>query len=169
MVEPCWFAVQTKPRHESRVLHWLRERSGLSVFLPRVEETRKRRSRRVTIVEPLFPSYLFVQMKFEPAPWDAVRWAPGVKRIVGAEEVPTPIPADAMALLIERCGAAGVMQWRPSFHAGEPVRVVGGPFAGLEGVLERPTCRGERVRVLLRMLGSTTPVELDVTDIELAS
>ncbi len=169
MVEPCWYAVQTKPRHEYRVQHWLRERSGLLVFLPRVEEIRKRRSRRVTIVEPLFPSYLFVQMRLEPDPWYAVRWAPGVKHIVGTEETPTPVPVEAMMLLMDRCGAGEVIQWRPPFQAGEPVRVVTGPFAGLEGILDRPSGRGERVRVLLRLLGSTTPVEMDVTDIEIAS
>lgn len=168
MGEPSWYAVRTKPRHENRVLHWLRVRGGLPVFLPKVEETRKRRSRRVTVVEPLFPSYLFVQMRFEPEPWHTVRWAPGVKQIVGTEDEPTPVPAEAMQLLIDRCGTDDVIQWRPSFRAGEPVRVVNGPFAGFDGILDRPTCRGERVRVLLRLLGSATPVEMDVTDIELA-
>ncbi len=169
MDRPSWYAVRTKPRHEHRVQHWLQQRGGLPVFLPKVEETRKRRSRRVTVVEPLFPSYLFVQMRFEPEPWQTVRWAPGVKQIVGTEEAPTPVPAEAMQLLIDRCGTDEVIQWRPSFHAGETVRVVNGPFAGLEGIIDRPTCRGERVRILLRLLGSATPVEMDVADIETRS
>lgn len=130
---------------------------------------RKRRSRRVTTVEPLFPSYLFVHMRLDPGPWDAVRWAPGVKRIIGTEDVPTPVPGEAMRLLMDRCGTGGVIQWHPSFQPGEPVRIVIGPFAGLEGILDRPSGRGERVRVLLRLLGTATPVEMDVTDIELAS
>ncbi len=170
MEEPCWYAVQTKPCHEYRVEHWLRERGGgLPVFLPRVEEVRKRRSRRVTVVEPLFPSYLFVHMTLTPDPWYAVKWSPGVKRIVGTEDMPTPVPAEAMRLLMDRCGGGAVVKWRASFRIGEPVLVVHGPFAGLEGILERPSGRGERVRVLLRLLGSATPVEMDVTDIELAS
>lgn len=166
MGEPCWYAVQTKPRQEEQVRHRLRERSGLPVFLPLLEDQRKRRSRRVTVIEPLFPAYLFVHMALEPDPWYAVKWTPGVKRIVGTGDIPTPVPAEAIRVLKERCGVGEVIQWHPPLRAGGPVRVVYGPFAGLQGILERPSGRGERVRVLLQLLGSTTPVEIDVTDIE---
>lgn len=166
MIDLEWYAVQTKPRYEERVICRLRDQRGLSVFLPKMEVLRTRRSQRVTVVEPLFPSYVFVRMSLEPDPWYAVKWTPGVKRIVGTGEIPTPVPPDAMRLLMERCGAGEIVRWRPGTRQGDTVRVVCGPFAGLEGVLDRPAGRGERVRVLLRLLGSTTPVEMDVTDIE---
>lgn len=169
MDELCWYAVQTKPRYEERVQHRLRERSGLPVFLPRLEDVRRRRSRLVTVIEPLFPSYLFVQTMLEPDPWRMVKWTPGVKRIVCTGETPTPVPSEAIRLLVNRCGGGEVIQWRVPFRAGEAVRVVHGPFAGLEGILERPSGRRERVRVLLRLLGSAAPVEMDVTDIEFAA
>jgi transcriptional antiterminator RfaH len=164
-----WYAVQTKPRHEERVIFRLRDQRHLSVFLPKIETLRKRRSQRVTVVEPLFPSYVFVQMSLEPDPWHAVKWTPGVRRIVGTGEIPTPVPPDAMHLLMERCGAHEIIPWRLGARYGDTVRVVHGPFAGLEGVLDRPAGRGERVRVLLHLLGSTTSVEMDVTDIERAA
>jgi transcriptional antiterminator RfaH len=161
-----WYAVQTKPRHEERVIYRLRDRGNLSVFLPKIEMLRKRRSQRVTVVEPLFPSYVFVRMSLEPGPWRAVKWTPGVRRIVGTGETPTPVPPDAMRLLMERCGADAIIQWRLDMRQGDMVRVVRGPLAGLEGILDRPAGRGERVRVLLQLLGSTTSVEMDATDIE---
>lgn len=164
--EPHWYAVQTKPRQEDRVLYWLHQRCSLPVFLPKVERLQRRQSRRVTIVEPLFPSYVFVRMKLEPEPWHIVKWTPGVRLIVCTGEVPTPVPSEAMELLKDRYGESDVLQWRPVFRAGEPVRIVHGPLAGLEGILERPCSRGDRVRVLLSLLGGTTPVEMDVTDIE---
>ncbi len=164
--EPHWYAVQTKPRQEDRVLYWLHQRCSLPVFLPKVEQLRKRRSRRVTIVEPLFPSYVFVRMTLAPEPWHTVKWTPGVRQIVCTGEVPTAVPPEAMELLRGRYGESDVLQWCPAFRAGESVRIVHGPLAGLEGILERPSSRGDRVRVLLSLLGGTTPVEMDVTDIE---
>jgi transcriptional antiterminator RfaH len=164
-----WYAVQTKPCCEERVEIWVRERCGLSVFLPRLQTVRRRGSRRVSIVEPLFPTYLFVQMKLQADPWYKVKWTPGVKQIVCAGDVPTPVPPEAIELLRERCGEDEIVQWRLTLWGGESVRVVHGPFAGLEGILERPASRGERVRVLLKLLGSSTPVEMDTTDIELVS
>ncbi|MDQ7858944.1 MAG: transcription termination/antitermination protein NusG [Armatimonadota bacterium] len=167
--EPQWYAVQTKPRQEERVRRWLEERTRLPVFLPKLEQVRRRRARRVSVIEPLFPSYLFVHMALDPEPWYAVKWTPGVRQVVGTGGQPQPVPGEAMALLLERCGEQGLVAWRPPLRAGEAVRVLHGPFAGLEGILERPTSRGERVRVLLALLGGTTPVELDVTDIEIVA
>jgi transcriptional antiterminator RfaH len=167
--EQPWFAVQTKPHREERVEEWLRRQGGPPVFLPRIERVCKRRSRRVTVIEPLFPSYLFVQMTLEPDPWRAVRWSPGVKQIVCTGDIPTPVAVEAIQLIMDRCGHGGVIQWRPSVRARDRIRVIHGPFAGLQGILDRPTGSGERVRVLLQLLGSVTPVEMDVTDIELAS
>jgi transcriptional antiterminator RfaH len=142
---------------------------GLPVFLPRLEELRKRQARRVRVVEPLFPSYLFVHMPLEPEPWHAVKWAPGVKRIVSTGDVPTPVPPEIVSLLRDRCGDDEVIRWGPALVGGESVRVVHGPFQGLQGILERPSSRGERVRVLLTLMGCTTAVELDITDIELVA
>lgn len=154
--------------------HWLRVRGGPPVFLPMLEDRSKWRSRRTPVVEPLFPSYLFVQMSLEPmslepSSWHAVRWTPGVRRIVGTGEVPTPVPLEAIQLLKYRCGTDEVLQWLPAMRTGMQVRVVHGPFAGLEGIIERPSARRERVRVLLQLLGTTSPVEMDIADIECAS
>lgn len=143
---PSWYAVQTKPRCEERVEDWLRRQGGPTVFLPRMEYVRKRRSRRVTVIEPLFPSYLFVRMTLAPDPWRAVKWTPGVRRIVCTGDIPTPVAAEAIRLIMDRCGGnRGVIQWRPSVGAGDRIRVVQGPFVGLEGILDRPSGGGERV------------------------
>ncbi|MDR7543870.1 MAG: transcription termination/antitermination protein NusG [Armatimonadota bacterium] len=165
-LEPAWYAVQTKPRREERVLCWIRTRAGLPIFLPKVEALRRRGPRRVVVVEPLFPSYVFVHMTLEPESWHAVKWAPGVRRILGTDDMPIPVPPEAMRLLRDRCGEGEIVRWAPEFRPGERVRVARGPFEGLVGILERPAARGHRVRVLLELLGHPTPVEMDATDVE---
>lgn len=169
MNDPSWYAVQTKPRQEDRVQYWLRERVGLPVFLPKVADRRRRRARQITVIEPLFPSYVFVQMRLEPDPWYAVKWTPGVKRIVATGDVPTPVPIEVIHMLRERCVDGDMIPWQPRLQAGAAVNVVHGPFSGLQGILERPASRGERVRVLLRLMGCLTPVEMALTDIELVA
>jgi transcriptional antiterminator RfaH len=168
MSETCWYAVHTNPHQEDRVRTWIEVRRGLTVFLPKMEERRRRRARRIASIEPLFPSYLFVHMRLEPSSWQAVKWAPGVRRIVGTGDLPTAVPDDAIRLIKECCRADDVIEWRPTLRPGTAIRVVQGPFAGLEGILERPSARGERVRVLLNLLGTASPVEMDIGDIEYA-
>jgi transcriptional antiterminator RfaH len=164
-----WYVVQTKPRCEERARYWLGRQARLPVFLPKIAYPSRRRSRRVTVVEPLFPSYLFVHLPPDLGPWDTVKWTPGVKRIVTTGDTPTPMPPEALRLLLERCRDGDIVPWKPIFRSGGSVHVVGGPFAGLVGVLDRPCSRSDRVRVLLNLLGTVTPVEIDVVDIEVVA
>ncbi|HEV8339796.1 MAG TPA: transcription termination/antitermination NusG family protein [bacterium] len=161
-----WYAVQTKPRCEDEVVHRLAQRGAVPVFLPKLEAMRRWRGRKVRTVEPLFPSYLFVRMTLEPQQWHAVKWTPGVKRIVGTDEVPVPVPDEAIEVLRARCREGDVVPWAPLLRLGAHVRITDGPFVGFEGILERAATRAERVRVLLMLLRTPASIEVDVVDLE---
>jgi len=160
-----WYAVQTKPRCESQAVAWLRRRTRVPIYLPKLEATRRRGGRKVRVVEPLFPSYLFVRMPLLPEHWYGVKWTPGVKDFVTCGGVPVPVPDEAIALLQAR-DRHGVITLEPAWPTGTVVRITAGPFMGLVGVLERPTTRAERVRVLLRFMRTVAPVEVETVDLE---
>lgn len=166
LVSGHWYVVQTKPRSEDQVVLWLQRRSRVPLFLPKMESIRRWRRQSVRRVEPLFPSYLFVRMSIESDQWNAVRWAPGVKRIVGSGDMPVPVPDEAVELIKARCQDGGVMPWKPQIRPGSQVRIVHGPFAGLVGVLDRQASRAERVCVLLNLLRTAATVEIDIVDLE---
>lgn len=160
-----WYAVQTKPRCEDRAVAWLERRTRASIYLPKLESVRRRRSQKVRIVEPLFPSYLFVRMPLVPEHWYAVKWTPGVKDFVTSGGIPVPVPDEAIDLLKAR-SQLGVIHLAPRWRPGTAVRITAGPFAGLIGVLDRPTSRAERVRVLLRLMRTLAAVEVETLDLE---
>ncbi len=163
--ERRWYAIQTKPRCEDQAIGWIQRRTDVPLFMPRLEVLRRRGRRTVPVIEPLFPSYVFVRMALDPEDWYAVKWAQGVKGIVSVGETPVPVPDGVIALLVERC-AEGCIRWRPQWTPGTEVHITHGPFAGLIGILDRPTSRSERVRVLLRMMRTTVPVEVELVDVE---
>ncbi len=164
-----WYAVHTKPRCEEQVSIHLRQRGDVRVFLPKLAVSKRRRNRLVTAIEILFPSYLFVQMSLDPGRWYAVKWTRGVKSIVGTGDGPVPVPDEAIQLLMGRCLNDEIIPWRPEFMAGSQVRITYGAFAGFAGILDQPTTRKARVRVLLDLLGRQTPVEVDIADLEQVS
>jgi len=131
-----------------------------------VEALRRWRGRTIRRLEALFPSYLFVRMTLEPETWHTVNWTPGVKRIVGTDEVPVPVPDEAIDLIKARCQAGDVVPWASNLRPGSHVRIKDGPLAGLEGVLERVAPRSERVRVLLSLLQTPARVEIEIVDLE---
>lgn len=162
-----WYVLQTKPAQEDRVIAHFRLRSvEAEMFAPRIEVTRRRGGWRVTCFEPLFPCYMFLRTCLTPVTWDKVRWAPGVRRVLGDGERPIWVPEDLIEAIRARMEPSGVIRVGSSLKAGSRVRIAEGPLAGLEGIFERPTSRHGRVRVLLRILGTCTAVEVDELSLE---
>jgi transcriptional antiterminator RfaH len=169
-VSTSWYAVQAKRNAERRVVHRLALKSILS-FLPLIEVVRRYAERRVVRVEPLFPGYLFAQMDAldrDPSGWDALRLAPGVRRILGTEEAPVPVPEDVIASIQARVRDLGFIRPGPQFTRGSMVSFRHGLLSGLEAIFEMPMSRAGRVRVLLELLGQPRVLEVDEIDLETA-
>lgn len=163
-----WYAVQVKRYNERRGERQLHLR-GISVLLPFIEVVRRYRTRRVTLLEPLFPGYLFAHMQAmeaTPERWQALRWAPGVRRILGTGDQPIPVDEAVIDAIRERTGELGFVRPVLGHVPGSRVRIRGGPMAGLEAVFDRPMSRSGRVRVLLELLGQEARVEVDAFDLE---
>jgi len=165
---PSWFVAHTKPRAESQVALAL-GRKSVPAFLPRLLARHSHGSRRWTALDPLFPGYLFVQSYPTPEDITRVRWTPGIKRLLGAGDdgVPTPVADDIVTYLQERSGAQGFIVPQVAMISGARVRFKSGPLAFVEGIIERPTSRADRVRVLLFLMHASVAADVSVDELEL--
>lgn len=162
-----WYVAQTKPRCETRVIGQLQRRAAdVETFLPKIELIRRRQRRRVAVLEPLFPGYVFMQMHLNPVSWNAVRWTPGVRQVLGNAGWPAEVSEELIETIVQRMEGLGFVRVGLNLTVGMRVRVTTGPFAGLEGVFERPTSRAGRVRVLLDLLGAPRRLVIDPLDLE---
>jgi transcriptional antiterminator RfaH len=57
-----WYLLYTRPKYEKKVTRLLTEK-GLMIFFPTVKRTRQWSDRKKLIIEPLFPSYVFVYIQ----------------------------------------------------------------------------------------------------------
>jgi transcription antitermination factor NusG len=130
----CWYALQTRARHERTVEHRLRER-GVATFLPLVTEIHRWSDRRKKIQFPLFSGYLFVRVA--PSKVDIVRIlrTEGVFNFVGSRGEGTPIPEAQIGAI--RALLDGQLAWssHPFLKIGQRVRIKSGALYGVEGVL----------------------------------
>ena len=166
----AWYVIQAKRGAEHRIMNSLTSR-GIRGFLPLLEVVRRSRKRPITLLEPLFPGYLFIGMEpitVDPTSWDKVRWAPGVRRILGAEGIPEPVPEGVIGVIAERVRDLGFVRPGLRFAGQDRVRFLRGSLAGLEAVFDRPMSRSGRVRVLMELLGQQREVEVDILDLESA-
>lgn len=155
-----WFLVYTKPRQEQTAQHQL-GRQGYPVYLPMTQHNRKRGGRRVSVIEPLFPRYLFIQLDTCSDDWGPIRSTVGVSALVRFGQEPARVPDALIEMLRARESTTGLHDWaEPGFHAGQPVRVVDGVLQGYEGIFVAGSGR-ERVVVLLDILGRQVRASVD--------
>ena len=156
----AWYCIHTKRYKENWVAHQLLE-SCDEVYLPLLRERRMVRRQLIWRIDPLFPGYLFARFMVEER-FRAVRYTPGVIRLVSAQRGSVPIEVDETIIttLRER-SVNGYIEIQPApFFPGEELEVIVGPFQGLRALFQQELKAGERVAVLLELLSSRVRVEL---------
>jgi len=173
-----WYIVHAYSNFEHKVKQSLEERierMGLQdkfgeILVPTEEvvemkEGSKRRSER-----KFFPGYVLVQMEMDDETWHLVKEVPKVLGFIGgSSDRPAPISDKEADQILQRV-REGVDKPRPKvlFEPGEVVRVTDGPFNDFSGVVESVNYEKSRLQVAVQILGRSTPVELDFSQVEKA-
>lgn len=132
--DKCWFAIETRPRHEKKVSTGLRDR-GIEVFLPLFSEKHEWSDRRRIIEMPVFPRYLFVRIEPTASARIPVLRTGGVMSFVGNRGIGAAIP-DAQVESVRSVISLGLPFSHYAFlDVGQRVRVRGGALDGVEGIL----------------------------------
>lgn len=159
-LEAHWYACYTRARHEKQVESLLQQR-GFESYLPLIPRLRQWKDRKKLVEFPLFPSYVFG--RFSLRDMHGVLSTPGISTIVRVNGQPTPIPEEEIANVRRFASAVHETGTQPEpapfLAEGQWVRVVEGPFEGVEGqVVER---RGRR-RVLVGVEAIGQGLEIDI-------
>lgn len=127
-----WYVLHVKPRTEKKVEAYCR-RYGCLAYLPLRARTRVIQRRRVHTEIPVFPGYVFARLSPDER----------LKMLQTNLLVHVLAPATARSLVHDLRQIARALRAAPdlvttdSFRAGDRVRIVSGPFLGIEGVVRR--------------------------------
>ncbi len=116
-----------------------------------------------------FPSYVMVKMtvtdegKVPNESWYAVRNIRGCTGFVGTATEPIPLSDEEVARLGVESKTVEV-----SFEVGDTVQITGGPFDGYIGTIDSLNVEESRMTVIVSMFGRETPVELEMSQAQLA-
>lgn len=160
-LEQHWYAAYTYANQEKRVAAELNVRA-VEHFLPLYSSVRRWSDRRVSLELPLFPGYLFVRLALR----DRLRvlQIPTVVRLVGFNGHPAALPDKEMEIMRSGFSQSLRTEPHPFLSVGRRVRITGGPFAGLQGVLKRKR-NSLRVVVSLVLIQRSVAVEVEVADV----
>jgi transcription elongation factor/antiterminator RfaH len=160
----AWYLVYSKP-HKEEYAQFHLQLKGLQVFFPKLFLPPSLRVRKQLI--PLFPNYLFVRVRL-PAEYECVTWTPGVKRFVSFNDVPLPVERNVVEYLRAKANSEGVITAQSNLKIGQEVRISGGPFDGLAGIIQEPPNARGRVKILMQLLSRPMNVEVPIEFLESA-
>ncbi|QGX39195.1 transcription termination/antitermination protein NusG [Permianibacter aggregans] len=171
-----WYVVQAYSGFENRVKKGLEERVQLhglqhlfgKILVPTEEVVELRGGSKRKSERKFFPGYVLVQMELSDESWHLVKETPRVLGFIGGTpERPAPISDKEADTILHRVEDS-VDKPRPKvlFEPGEMVRVIDGPFADFNGVVEAVDYEKSRLKVSVLIFGRSTPVELDFNQVE---
>jgi transcriptional antiterminator NusG len=164
--------------YEKRVMKALKERIERyamqdlfgEVLVPTEEVVEIRDGKKRKSERKFYPGYVLVQMVMNDETWHLVKNTPRVMGFIGGTaDKPAPITEKEAQEILQRV-ESGADKPRPKtlFEPGEMVRVIDGPFADFNGVVEEVNYDKNRLHVAVLIFGRSTPVELEFTQVEKA-
>lgn len=171
-----WYVVHAYSNFEHRVAESLKDhikRDGLDeyfgeILVPTEEVVEMRDGQKRKSERKFYPGYVLVQMEMNEQTWHLVRNVPKVLGFIGGTSDKPAAITEREASQILRRVEEGVDKPRPKvlFEAGQVVRVIYGPFNDFNGVVENVNYEKSRLQVAVQILGRSTPVELDFSQVE---
>ncbi len=156
----AWYLVHTKARQEHTAITNL-QRQNFRCYMPMLYVEKVRRGKPLVVAEPMFPSYVFVQLDTsgQGQSWSPIRSTLGVRELVKFGGHPPKVDAELITALHER---EQLQQSNPQalFAAGDKVVITHGPFAGIEAIYQTADAE-RRSMILLSMLNKPVSMRIE--------
>ena len=92
-----------------------------------------------------------------------------MNRILGARNEPIPISETVIQMLKDRMGDDDTVKLLEDLQEGDLVQITSGPLKDFIGVFQRRLSSGERVKILLNLIGAEVPVQISRSQIKKAA
>lgn len=179
--EMKWYVVHTYSGYEEKAKGSLLDRAKKNercrdkigeVKVPQTtKDTVTKSGKKRSVKTTSFPGYMLVQMILNDETMLLVKDTPKVTGFVGNAQKPKPLTdlevqkllSDAPVETVETTTASAVVE---QFAKGESVRVIDGPLRNYVATIEEVRPEKAKLKVLVRILGRETSVELEFAQVE---
>lgn len=174
-----WYIIHAYSGFENKVREAIlseADRLGLSdgveaVEVPTETITEIKRGKKVQTERKFMPGYVLAKLQMTDDVYHLVKNTPKVTGFLGANNKPQPISeAEAARYFggVEAAKSAPKKQVQVDYEIGDSVKVLDGPFASFNGVVEELDFDKSKVKVSVSIFGRATPVELEFEQVELS-
>jgi len=173
-----WYIIHAYSGFENKVRDSIiseAARMGLSeaveaVEVPTETVTEIKRGKKVQVERKFMPGYVLAKLTLTDDVYHLVKNTPKVTGFLGSGAKPQPISErDAARYFggMEEAKSQPKKQISVDYDIGDQVKVLDGPFASFNGLVEDLDFDKNKVKVSVSIFGRATPVELDFEQVEL--
>ena len=137
------------------------------VLIPVEKHASLRNGKRVVKEKISLPGYIFVEANLVGDVAHTLRFMPNCLGFLGGLDEPSPVPQSEINRML---GTAEVTEIEDTvdipYVVDETVKVTDGPFSGFSGVIEEVNAEKHKLKVMVKIFGRKTPLELSFMQVE---
>ena len=172
-----WYVLRAVSGKEAKVKEYLEalmkhdpmlEANVGQILLPTEKYAQLRNGKRVVKEKLFLPGYVLVEANLQGEVAHTLRFTPNVLGFLGGLDNPTPVrQADINRILgTAEETAIRTEEINVPFTVDESVKVTDGPFSGFSGVIEEVNIEKRKLKVMVKIFGRKTPLELGFMQVE---
>lgn len=171
-----WYVVRAITGQEKKVKVQIEselDRAGLlshvpQILIPTEKVFQIKNGKKTSKEKSYFPGYIMVQAELVGEVAHIIDSVNGVVGFLGGKSTPTPLRQSEVNRIlgtVDEISEQGETMAEP-FIVGESVKVTDGPFSGFSGVIEEVMDDKKKVKVMVKIFGRRTPLELNFVQVE---
>lgn len=169
-----WYAIQTYAGSEMSVknaIESLAVENGIEdkvkeVLVPTEDVIEIKNGKKTIKERSLYPGYCFANLDLDTALWHKIQTLPKVSRFIGESKKPSALSEKDINLILEKVSKREAPKPKISFDEGETVRIIDGPFANFNAIVEEYDMVHGKLRLNVSIFGRSTPVEILYSQVE---
>lgn len=137
------------------------------VLIPMEKHAAVRNGKRVEKEIVSLPGYLFVEAELIGDVATTLRFMPNCLGFLGGLDNPDPVPQSQINRMVGAAEESEIdNEVSIPYILDETVKVMEGPFSGFEGVIEEINTEKRKLKVMVKIFGRKTPLELGFMQVE---
>lgn len=179
-IEKKWYVVRTITGKENKVKQYIEsEISRLdlantitSVLIPTEKVYQIRKGKKVSKERNFFPGYVLIEADMTGQVIHTIQNVPDVIGFLGSgrgsSKVPEPLRESEVNRILGKVDELTEMteEMTTPFIIGESVTVIDGPFNSFSGIIEEINDEKKKLKVMVKIFGRKTPLELSFMQVE---
>ena len=137
------------------------------VLIPMEKHATQRNGKRVVKEKVALPGYVFVEAEMVGDVAHTLRFMPNVLGFLGGLDNPSPVKQSDINRMLGNAEETEIQEdVNIPYLVGDSVKVTDGPFSGFSGIIEEVNTEKRKLKVMVKIFGRKTPLELAFTQVE---